>query len=725
MPLLFKKDWSKYPTAIVDYNTTNESFLRLVYTYKKMGIDNCEFPLALHQPELVGVDPFAEDLDDEMKFKISLEARYNPWYYFREISRLPPNAGTEPIRFRINRAIMAAYWSFFNHVDFGLLMPRQTGKSAGVDVLMVGLKNIWASRTRIQLITKDTALRVANIERIKEIRDLLPDYIYTPNRLDADNSEVVTNVQLKNRYQTAVGRNDRVAADKLGRGLTVPIVHFDELAYISMIGASLPVALSSGSAARDEARAAGQPYGNIYTTTAGDRTSRDGRYAYEFLTGGIPWSEHFLDLPDQEALVKVVEKAARSGKGTKPLIYGAFNHRQLGKTDDWLYRKLRESAAHGELADRDYMNIWTTGSAESPLSSEEKDKILKSEREIQHMEFFSNGYSIRWYIPAHEIATRLSESRFVLGADPSETLGDKNDATALLLLDAYTHDVVATTRITEGNTTHISGFITDLLVKYPNVTFIPERRSMGSAILDNLFIMLPNHGIDPFKRIFNRIVDEPETYESEYAVIRKPLSSRPTYFYDRYKRYFGFATSGSGRFSRDALYIDCLKPAIAVGGDRMYDRALINEILSLTVRNGRIDHSNGNHDDLVVSLLLTHWFCTKAKNLSYYGIDATKIFSKATKEESSLSPVEQYQHAKKQRVRDEFNELVEQLKEAKDPMEISKLEMRIRQISREYDFTETMGVGIDAMIRQAQEERVRKSRMARFSGHRTWMSRAG
>lgn len=82
MAILFRQDWLRYPTAIADYNTTNESFKRLVYLYKEIGIENAEFPLALMQPELSGVDPFAEDLTKEQKFKIGLEAKFNPWFFF-------------------------------------------------------------------------------------------------------------------------------------------------------------------------------------------------------------------------------------------------------------------------------------------------------------------------------------------------------------------------------------------------------------------------------------------------------------------------------------------------------------------------------------------------------------------------------------------------------------------------------------------------------------------
>ena len=176
MTILFKDDWNDYPTAIVDYNTTNESFKRLVFLYKNMGVENAEFILALYQPDLVGVDPFDPDLSQETKFKISMECRYNAWYFFREVARLPPNAGTVPVRFRANRGNIAMYWSFFNHVDFGLLQPRQTGKSSQRTCCLPTGKTSGRNGQP----DHQVGLRNNNVERLKEIRALLPDYIYYP-----------------------------------------------------------------------------------------------------------------------------------------------------------------------------------------------------------------------------------------------------------------------------------------------------------------------------------------------------------------------------------------------------------------------------------------------------------------------------------------------------------------------------------------------------------------
>lgn len=711
--ILFKSDWERYPTAIVDYKTTNKSFLRLAALYRNMGVDNCEFLLALYQPELVGVDPHDPDLTLEQKKMVRMEAQYNPWYFFREVLRVPVNSGTVAPRFKANRGNIAMIWSFFNHIDFGLLQPRQSGKSVSTDGLMTGVKDVWATNTNINLITKDATLRLKNIQRLKEYRDLLPDYIYYPNPKDPNNTEMLANLSLKNYYNASVGRSDIRAADKLGRGLTVPILHFDELAYISLIEHSLPVALSSGSAARDEAAANGQMYGNIYTTTAGQLNSRDGGYAHDFLTGGAPWSERLMDLPDQPTLVDVVKKRS---SGPKPLIYGAFSHRQLGYSDEWMMRKLSENAMvmGSELADRDMFNIWTTGTEGSPITTEDKQRIKGSEREPNHIEITPENYTLSWFIPRSQIAEKMATGSFIMGLDLSEGLGGDNDASGLVVMDAYTHDTIVTGRFSESNTTQLGMFIANFMATYEKVILVPERKSMGIAILDTLFIQLPLHGIDPFRRIYNRIVDEQDTRETEMREISRPVSSRPSYFYDKYKRYFGFNTSGSGRHAREELYGRAFNDAIRLGGKRVYDQTLIQELLSLRMKNGRIDHANGKHDDMVVSWLLAHWFATQGRHLDWYGIRAARVFSEAVHSESEMDSTQKFHRERNQLLQSRLESHMENLREANDPAIIKRLEHQIRHLSSDVDISDASGgEGIDAMIRQAQEERLRRQKLNR------------
>ena len=117
----------------------------------------------------------------------------------------------------------------------------------------------------------------------------------------------------------------------------------------------------------------------------------------------------------------------------------------------------------------------------------------------------------------------------------------------MVIIDVETHDIIATGRYNETNIPQLSAFIGAILIKYPTITFVPERKSMGMAIIDYVVIALHRAGIDPFKRIFNRIVDDATIMESEFRDIQTPMSARSATFYDRFKRNFGFNTAGSGR----------------------------------------------------------------------------------------------------------------------------------------------------------------------------------
>ena len=700
--ILFKSDWLRYPSAIVDYKTTNETALRLVYLYKKMGVVNCEFPLALYQPELIGVDPFDPALDAEFKKRIYFEARYNPWYFFREIARLPAKGGNQPIRFRLNRGNIGLYWSYFNHIATALIQIRQTGKSASADILQHYLLDVKMNNSKIRLVTKDTGLRNENVQRMKEIRAATPEYIHYTANDDVDNSEVLTNKRKNTIYGTSIARNDKVAADKLGRGMTVPNIQFDEFAYLPLIDISLPVALASTTAACEEVAKLGgdEPYGVMYTTTTGDLTTRSGKYSYGIISGGYTWSEKLFDSASREELIRVV---SRGSKGGNPLINITLNHAQLGYTDDWLADRIRQSRAEGDILHRDWFNVWTQGGEGTPLTDAEKTRLTKSKQEPEHIEITDNFYTLRWYIPENEIEEYMNHYPCVIGLDTSDGLSTDNDAIGFVVTNLYAAETVCTGRFNETNLTQFATFLGEFLVKYKRTVLMPERRSSGTAIMDTVFIHLHINGEDPFKRIFNRIVDEQEQKTNDFKAIQEPVARRGNYFYNQYKKWFGFATSGTGRFSRDGLY-GGLKSALKIGGGSVKDEQIINEILALKIKNGRLDHEDGAHDDMVISWLLCHWFATNAFHLDYYGIDSTRVFSTQviTNEDQDVETTYAIQQANEKKNR--LFDLVKEIEDEKNPNQIMLLESKIKKLKKSVELDEEYSTSLDALIQNVKKK---------------------
>jgi len=245
MAILFLEDWSKYPNAIIDYQTDNQTALDMAALYKKMGVENHAFILALHDPMLQGVDPFDENISQENIVRVSRECRVNPWYVFRSIAKIPPASGAEAIQFRLNRANTALFWLFFNHITTLLIQPRQTGKSVSSDILMTTLMALMVINTKMNLLTKDDSLRVANVTRLKDIYQELPKYLQLKNRSDTNNTEKITINALGNTYTTSVAQPSIKGALKLGRGMTIAINHIDEIAFIKNIEHTLPALLAA------------------------------------------------------------------------------------------------------------------------------------------------------------------------------------------------------------------------------------------------------------------------------------------------------------------------------------------------------------------------------------------------------------------------------------------------------------------------------------------------
>ena len=53
--ILRSSDWGYHPGSVYDLNTENESFIKLAYTHKLLGVKNWYMVLALYRPELSGL----------------------------------------------------------------------------------------------------------------------------------------------------------------------------------------------------------------------------------------------------------------------------------------------------------------------------------------------------------------------------------------------------------------------------------------------------------------------------------------------------------------------------------------------------------------------------------------------------------------------------------------------------------------------------------------------
>lgn len=701
--ILYLDQWRHYNSAVVHWETTNKSYLDLAAKYKLAGIENNFFFLALHNPRLKDVDPHSENLTLREKAMVGIECRQNPWYFFREVARAPAIAGVNPSKVQANRSAIALWWCFFNHITIILTQPRQTGKSFVTDLLMTELMNFVCNNTKINLLTKDDTLRTENIARLRDIYDELPAYLKFKDKTDINNTEAITINKFNNKYTAHVPQASPKNAYKLGRGLTSAIIQIDEAPFQPNIEIAMGSALGAMGAAVDKAKEEGEPYGTIITTTAGKKDDPSGKYVYQLIEGSAVFTEKFFDAKDEQDLRKMVTSASRGGAYR---TYACFSHIQLGKTDEWLKEKLNSSMQSPDDANRDFFNIWTSGTESSPIATEYLELMARTIVDASYHEIFSIGrYIVRWYIDERQKENYLRTRKIVLSVDTSDASG--GDDISAVFLDVETGAVIGAATFNETNLITFAQWLVYILSTYLNVTLIIERRSSAITILDYLMLFLVEKGIDPFKRIFNWVVNDPLEHKALADEIKNNINRRAEDIYVRAKKAFGFATSGSGQQARGELYSTTLQAAVRRCSDKIYDRVLVGQISGLIIKNGRIDHRTGENDDMVIALLLAHWFITTAKNLHHYGIDPTRVLIES-KPKQEIAPKQYYMHVEQERIRLRIQDIYEKLQIERDPIICSMYERELVYLDSKIILQDGEHYSVDAIIKEA--EAARKSR---------------
>ena len=164
-----------------DFKTKNKSFLNLYNDLYKLGIKNNKFFLKIYDPDLIGVDVYNQILPLDMQMKVLLEIIINPWYFLREICRIPEDG--KPIEigsgspFLIDRSSCASWYCFLNGIDHYDSKPRQCGKTQNAVAEMNYAFHFGAMAATFLFFNKDFPLAKQNLYRLKCQRDMMPRWL--------------------------------------------------------------------------------------------------------------------------------------------------------------------------------------------------------------------------------------------------------------------------------------------------------------------------------------------------------------------------------------------------------------------------------------------------------------------------------------------------------------------------------------------------------------------
>ncbi len=104
-------------------------------------------------------------------------------------------------------------------------------------------------------------------------------------------------------------------------------------------------------------------------------------------------------------------------------------------------------------------------------------------------------------------------------------------------------------------------------------------------LIDTLIVKFIALNINPFKRIYNTIVEDGlHNTDEEFRFIHREPMTWPSYVADKYKQKFGYGTAGSGRHKRDNLYVETLSRAADLCATKLADNDLCTEIAHLVCK---------------------------------------------------------------------------------------------------------------------------------------------
>jgi hypothetical protein len=215
---------------VIDYSTKNKSFLVTYVELKELGITNNKFFLRLYDEDLKKVDPFDRKLLENNKtskiirLKIMKEIKRNPWYFFREIVRIP-TSGSEAdkgTRFILHRGNLALLWCLINNINTIQILPRQNYKTISSVCFYLYQFLFATSNSSFTFAHKQLDGAEKNLKDLKDIREILPKWMQNEDKDDKNNIKYLLNNQTKNEILILSTGKNKEAADKLGRGLTTP-----------------------------------------------------------------------------------------------------------------------------------------------------------------------------------------------------------------------------------------------------------------------------------------------------------------------------------------------------------------------------------------------------------------------------------------------------------------------------------------------------------------------
>lgn len=594
-----------------DTGTSNKSFLQVAKDLKSLGIHNYYFMLEIYDYSLVNIDPYAENLTRDQISRIMTECTKNPWYYLREICRIPDQGGVG-IPFKANRGNIAQIWLTLHGIDSWLCLPRQQGKTISFLCLLSWAYSFGTNNSTFIFINKDSGNAKENLQRLKDIIDCLPEFLRFEQIMEEDENGKVKLVKAarnatsmkhpitKNRIIIKPKATSYESALSLARGLTSNILHFDEPEFTPYIKTIIENSVSTFETASRNAKKNGAMYCRAFSCTPGDLDTSMGQEAQEVLSHTTKWSEHMYDMrydslnDDKNELLQYVKNNGGNG-----IVYIEYSYKQLGLTDEWL-RNMYNKIQNPVVVKREILLQRIRGSSDSPFDQEDIEYMASMVQPIVDELYLCDHFRFDIYKKLERLTP------YLVSIDCST--GTNGDSNAITIINPYTVRPDAEFKCPYIGETQFEKLIIELVQDHlPRACIIIERNSVGDGIIDHLLNSPIRSSL-----YFDKNKDLVESNLADQSNVVSMLKRQGDQ-----KKFYGVYTDNKSREDMMAI----LFRRVAEFKDDFVTKNITDDIAHLVrFKSGKVAAQVGFHDDSIMSYLIGMYVWYHGNNLSMWGI---------------------------------------------------------------------------------------------------------
>lgn len=477
--------------------------------------------------------------------------------------------------------------------------------------LELWIYHFGTSNSTFIFVNKDGDNAKENLRRIGNLIDALPEYMRFES-IVSEEGKIIKGRKNATKYEHPINGNSIITKAKatsydsalsLARGLTSSMLHFDEPEFTPFIDVIVKNSVSTFETAHRNSIANGAISSRIFTCTPGDLASKPGQAAVEILDGTIKWNDKFYDKSIKE-IQTIIEKNNSNG-----ILYIEYQYYQIGLTNEWL-RAISNKIGDSLTVRREILLQRLQASSLSPYPRDALEYIVSTKHEPIDTIMVMQYYQFEIY---EELKKNIP---YIVGVDCST--GTVKDNNAITVLNPYTVKPVAEFKCPYIGETAYEDLIEALVLDYiPRAIVCIERNSVGDGIIDHLL----NESKIANRLYYDKDRDLVEAKMREASTTESMLKAKALL-----KTYYGVYTSGK---SRDDMFT-ILSRHVNERKDDFVTKYIIEDLTGLVRKSsGKIEASEGMHDDNIMSYLIALYVYYNGNNLGIFGFYRTNEYDGA------------------------------------------------------------------------------------------------